>query len=57
VSDADIITLSIGGVVVVLALLALLRVLMRKEPSPPRWLRFRVGMFVERDPRDDDRLP
>lgn len=52
-SEATSITLSIGGVFIALGLLTLLRVIFRKEPSPPQWRRFRVGLFVERDPHDE----
>jgi uncharacterized membrane protein (DUF373 family) len=41
---------SLCALVVVLGLLALLRVLLRREPSPPHWRRYRAGLFVERDP-------
>jgi hypothetical protein len=54
-SDPALITFSVAGVVVALGLLALLRIIFRKEPSPPTWRRFRVGLFVERDPHDDER--
>jgi hypothetical protein len=53
-SEATQITISIGGFFIALALLALLRVIFRKDPSPPTWRRYRVGMFVERDPHDTD---
>jgi hypothetical protein len=40
-------------VLIVLGLFVLLRILFRKEPSPPSWRRFRAGIFVERDPTDE----
>jgi hypothetical protein len=27
---------------------------MRREPSPAGWRRYRLGIFVERDPKDDE---
>lgn len=53
-TQASTITISVAGVVVLLALLALLRILFRKEPSPPSWRRLRAGVFVERDPSKPD---
>jgi len=52
-SDPIAVTLSVGGFLLALALLAALRVIFRKEPSPPSWRRFRVGLFIERDPHDE----
>jgi hypothetical protein len=52
-SEASTITISIAGLVVAIGLLALLRVIFRKEPSPPSWRRLRIGLFVERDPHDE----
>jgi hypothetical protein len=58
-TDGGIITISLAGTVITIGLLILLRILFRKEPSPPSWLRFRIGLFMERDPRarDDDPPP
>lgn len=54
VSDPTVITISVACVVVALGLLALLRVIFRKEPTPAGWRRIRVGFFIERDPRRDE---
>jgi hypothetical protein len=47
VSTATIVTIAVTGSVALLALLAFLRVLLRREG--PAWRRLRVGVFVERD--------
>lgn len=52
-SESSTITFSVAGVLIVLGLFVLLRILFRKEPSPPSWRRFRAGIFVERDPTDE----
>lgn len=49
VSDAETIAIVVSAAVVLLGLLALARILLRKEPAPWRWHRFRVGVFLERD--------
>lgn len=52
-NTAQIVTVAVAGAVVVLAAFALLRALLRREPRPPSWRRYRVGVFLERDPKDD----
>ena len=52
-SDATTVTIAVGGLVVLLAVLAALRVLLRREPSPPSWRRYRMGVFLERDPSEN----
>lgn len=52
-SQPTTITLSVVGLFAFLALIALLRIVLRGEPSPARWRRFRFGVFVERDPSDE----
>lgn len=56
-SGAAEITFSVAGTIIVLGLFVLLRVIFRREPSPPTWRRIRVGLFLERDPRQDDDQP
>lgn len=51
-SDPIAITVSIVGLIALLALLMLVRVLLRREPTPPSWRRYRLGLFVEREPKD-----
>jgi hypothetical protein len=53
VSQAEAITWSVIGFFALIALLVFLRALLRREPTPPRWLRYRIGVFLERDPKDD----
>lgn len=48
-TDASTITVAVVAAFVLLALVAMLRVLLRREPSPPSWARYRVGVFVERE--------
>jgi hypothetical protein len=51
-SESSTITFSVVGLVIALAIIALLRILIRKET--PVWRRIRIGFFVERDPREND---
>jgi hypothetical protein len=53
-SETETITLGVIGWFVLIGIFVLLRVLFRKEPSPPSWQRFRIGFFVERDPKEGD---
>jgi hypothetical protein len=46
-SESSTITFSVVGLVIGLAIIALLRILIRKET--PVWRRIRIGFFVERD--------
>jgi hypothetical protein len=55
ISDVQAIVYSLCAAVVVIGLLALLRTLLRREPTPSRWRRYRLGVFVERDPQSDGR--
>lgn len=48
------ITIIVTTALVVLGVLVLIRLILRKEPSPPRWRRYRLGVFIERDPKEDD---
>jgi hypothetical protein len=52
-SDPVIITLAFAAFFLLLALLTFLRIVMRK--APPTWRRYRIGVFVERDPDDRPR--
>jgi len=51
-TGATTITVSVVGLFAFLAILALLRVLLRR--SDPTWRTFRVGFFLERDPLEPD---
>ena len=51
VSDATTITVSLVGLAVFLVLVVLVRLVMRRG-SPPSWRRYRLGVFVERDPSE-----
>jgi hypothetical protein len=56
VSDAVTVTLAVVGAVVLLGLLAVLRLVLRREPAGARWRRYRLGVFLERngqEPPDD----
>jgi multisubunit Na+/H+ antiporter MnhE subunit len=53
-SDSVTITLTLAGLAVALALIVVLRLLLRREPTPARWRRYRLGIFVERDPTEED---
>lgn len=54
-AESTTITVSVVGAIVALAAFALLRVVLRREPSPARWRRIRLGVFVEREPIDSDK--
>jgi len=49
-SQPTTITITIVGLFAFFAILALLRVVLRKEPNPASWRRYRLGVFLERDP-------
>jgi hypothetical protein len=53
VSQATLITLIIAGLFAFLGALALLRIWLRSEYD--RWQRYRVGVFIERDPERSER--
>jgi len=55
-SDPVTITFSIVGAFVFLGLLVIARLLLRREPSPWHWHRFRVGIFLERDAYDPEEV-
>jgi len=52
-SQATTITISVAALVALIAVLVLLRLVLRKDPSPPSWRRYRIGIFIERDPREE----
>lgn len=52
-SQPTTITVTVAGALIVLGVLVLLRLILRREPTPPRWRRYRLGVFVERDPSDE----
>jgi hypothetical protein len=54
-SVADDVTIVVVGVFVGLALITILRLVLRRDP--PSQSRFRVGVFVERDQRDEPDRP
>lgn len=43
----------VGGVVLV-ALIVLAALMLRREKSPPSWRRYRLGVFIEREPAEPD---
>jgi hypothetical protein len=49
VSDAVTVTLAVVGAVIALGLLAVLRLVLRREPAGARWRRYRLGVFLERN--------
>jgi hypothetical protein len=53
-TDPVSITISVIGFFIVLVLFVFLRLVLRREPSPISWRRFRIGFFVERDSSDPD---
>lgn len=57
-SNATTITIAVVGLFALLAIVALVRYVVRREPTPPSWKRYRLGVFLERDHRsertDDD---
>jgi len=54
VSDPILFTLIVGIMIVMLGLIVIVRLLLRKEPTPARWKKFRVGVFVERETLTDE---
>ena len=46
------IILILAGFFALLAMLTFMRLLLRREP--PTWKRLRLGVFVERDPDEED---
>jgi len=52
VSQTEAIVLAVVGLFYLAALLAFVLALIRGDPRPV-WRRLRVGVFVEREPRDD----
>jgi hypothetical protein len=49
-SEPTTITVIVVGFAAFLALIALLRILLRK--NDPGWRRIRIGFFIERDPKE-----
>lgn len=48
-SGATTITISVVGLAALIAILALLRVVFRRDRPEASWRRYRMGVFVERD--------
>jgi hypothetical protein len=53
-TDVEVITGAVVALFLLLAIVALFRVVFKREE---RWLRLRIGFFLERDPLGDDDEP